>query len=68
MEYVPGICGTPSHLGTSAADYLRQEIAFFEMRLREMGDEGDCAYERALTRVYRLLLQQRRDQLATLGC
>ena len=49
-----------------AADYLRQEIAFFETRLSEMGDGGDCAYEHSLTRAYRVLLQQRKLQLAAL--
>jgi hypothetical protein len=49
-----------------AADYLRQEIAFFETRLNEMGEKGDCAYEHALSRAYRMLLQERRNQLAQL--
>ena len=30
-----------------AVDFLRQEIAFFEARLSEMGEKGDCAYEHA---------------------
>ena len=47
-----------------AADFLRQEIAFFETRLHEMGEEGDCAYEHALTRTYETLLNERRSQLA----
>lgn len=49
-----------------AADYLRQEIAFFETRLHEMGESGDCAYERALSRAYETLLCERRQQLAQL--
>jgi hypothetical protein len=49
-----------------AADYLRQEIAFFETRLHEMGESGDCAYERALSRAYETLLCERREQLAQL--
>ena len=49
-----------------AADFLRQEIAFFETRLQEMGDKGDCAYEHLLGRAYETLLQERRDQLAQL--
>jgi hypothetical protein len=49
-----------------AADYLRQEIAFFETRLHEMGDQGDCAYEHALSRAYETLLRERRHQLAQL--
>ena len=50
-----------------AADYLRQEIAFFEARLNEMGESGDCAYEHSLSKAYRLLLKQRKSQLATLS-
>ncbi|MBK7542355.1 MAG: hypothetical protein IPP10_12915 [Candidatus Competibacteraceae bacterium] len=49
-----------------AADFLRQEIAFFEARLHEMGEEGDCAYEHALSRAYETLLRERRDQLSQL--
>lgn len=49
-----------------AADFLRQEIAFFEARLHEMGEQGDCAYERALSRAYETLLDERRHQLARL--
>lgn len=61
----------PVSLGHLAADYcaaddLRQEIAFFESRLGEMGEMGDCAYERALSRAYVLLLDERRRQLAQL--
>jgi hypothetical protein len=52
--------------GQMAVDYLRQEIAFFEARLTEMGERGDCAYERALSKAYQLLLQERRNQLAAL--
>lgn len=52
--------------GQISADYLRQEIAFFEARLKEMGETGDCAYERALSKTYRIFLQQRRGQLAQL--
>ena len=49
-----------------AVDFLRQEIAFFEARLSEMGEKGDCAYEHALCRAYETLLTERRDQLAQL--
>jgi hypothetical protein len=52
--------------GHTATDYLRQEIAFFESRLNEMGEKGDCAYEHALSKAYQLLLRERRDQLAAL--
>ncbi len=49
-----------------AVDFLRQEIAFFEARLHEMGEAGDCAYERALSRAYETLLRERRSQLTQL--
>lgn len=49
-----------------AEDYLRQEIAFFEARLMEMGEKGDCAYEHALSRAYKALLKERKSQLACL--
>jgi hypothetical protein len=52
--------------GQMAVEHLRQEIAFFEARLTEMGEQGDCAYERALSKAYQVLLQERRNQLAAL--
>ncbi len=55
------------HTVHTTADYLRQEIAFFETRLRQMGETGDCAYEHALSRAYHSLLQERRGQLAVLN-
>ena len=58
---------TQSILGGRSIDYLRQEIAFFESRLTEMGESGDCAYERALSNVFRTLLAERRIQLASLN-
>ena len=60
------LIGAPyNHLGRSV-DYLRQEIAFFEARLIEMDYSGDCAYEHALSRVYRRLLHERKSQLEAL--
>ena len=50
-----------------SVDCLREEIAFFEGRLTQIGDAGDCAYERALSRIYRVLLVERRNQLAKLS-
>jgi len=48
---------------------LLQEIAFLEARLGQLddGSEGDCAYERALSRTYNALLGLRRQELATLN-
>ena len=64
----PLILSTPyaGHPHTAAVDYLCQEIAFFETRLNEMGETGDCAYEHALSKAYRVLLEERRQQLAKL--
>jgi len=42
---------------------LREEIAYFEKRLSQMGLAGDCAYERALAAAFRSLLQERRSLL-----
>lgn len=42
---------------------LREEIAYFEKRLCQMGLAGDCAYERALAAAFRALLQERRTLL-----
>ena len=42
---------------------LREEIAYFEKRLYQMGLAGDCAYERALAAAFRTLLQERRNLL-----
>ncbi|NJN45332.1 MAG: hypothetical protein HC808_01225 [Candidatus Competibacteraceae bacterium] len=58
----------PSYAGRGhrAEDYLRQQIAFYEARLDEMGEKGDCAYEHALSRAYQVLLRERKQQLADL--
>mgnify|MGYP005845361007 CR=1 FL=1 len=45
---------------------IRQEITQLERRLRSMGLDGDCAYERALSQAYDALLIQKRRQLAAL--
>ncbi|MDX1656413.1 MAG: hypothetical protein R3310_14485 [Candidatus Competibacteraceae bacterium] len=50
----------------AAREYLRQEIAFLEARLYEMGEKGDCAYEHRLSQAYQSLLRERRQQLSSL--
>ncbi|MAT65402.1 MAG: hypothetical protein CMN57_07130 [Gammaproteobacteria bacterium] len=45
---------------------LRLEIAQLERRLRTMGLDGDCAYERALSQAYDALLVQKRRELAAI--
>jgi len=47
-------------------DEIAEEIAMLEARLHSVGLDGDCAYERALSKVYDALLVQRRRQLASL--
>lgn len=37
---------------------------YLEDRLATMGEEGDCAYERAMATLYKELLLELRDQLA----
>ncbi len=43
--------------------HLIEEIAFFEGRLVAIGQTGDCAYEKSLSKTYRTLLRDRRKQL-----
>lgn len=43
---------------------LREEIAYMEARLAEIGDDGDCAYENAIIRFFEQQLAQRRDRLS----
>lgn len=45
---------------------LLAEIAWFESRLSEIGETGDCAYEKALARSYLQAVDQRRARLAAL--
>lgn len=45
---------------------LRLEIAQLERRLRTVGLDGDCAYERALSQAYDALLLQKRRELAAI--
>lgn len=47
-------------------DYLRQEIAFLETRLHQLGDRDDGGHGQSLRRAYRVLLRERRQQLARL--
>ena len=46
---------------------LVEEIAYLEARLITIGQNGDCAYEKAMARSYRELLRQRRCDLMTLS-
>ena len=52
----------PHHslLAISDACRLREEIAYVEARLAELGDDGDCAYENAMIRFFEQQLAERR--------
>jgi hypothetical protein len=47
--------------------WLQEEIAVLERRLDAMGLDGDCAYERAISKVYIDLVADRKQQLAALA-
>jgi len=55
-----------SHSEKRDEQTLIEDIAYFEARLEQMGDLGDCAYERAMSRFYERLVGERRASLATL--
>lgn len=42
------------------------ELQLFERQLQRFGEDGDCAYERALSTLYRKLFDQRQRQLDAL--
>ena len=46
--------------------WLQEEIAVLERRLDDMGMDGDCAYERAISKLYINLVASRKQQLAAL--
>ena len=46
---------------------LLEEIAYLEARLITIGQNGDCAYEKAMARSYTQLLRQRRCDLMMLS-
>ncbi len=45
---------------------LEEEIAALEHRLDIMGMDGDCAYERAMSRLYHRMIEERKQRLADL--
>jgi hypothetical protein len=45
---------------------LLEEIAFLEVRVRELNLRADCAYEKSLARSYAALLEARRAELRKL--
>jgi hypothetical protein len=50
--------------GERGAPELREEITLLERRIRLMGEDGDCAYERAMTTLYQRMAAERRRQIA----
>lgn len=45
---------------------IHQEIVTLEKRLQKLGLDGDCAYERAMSKVYQELVTDRKERLAAL--
>ncbi len=52
--------------GPISHQQICEDIDFLERRLEQMGYDGDCAYERAMSRVYEELLMKRRRALRDL--
>jgi len=42
---------------------LREDIAYMEARLAEIGHDGDCAYEKAMIRFFNEQVAQRKARL-----
>jgi len=65
MQSVNHACGVID--GDRAAERcLLEDIAYLEARLEQMGHLGDCAYEKAMTRTYAVLVRERQLSLAQL--
>ena len=45
---------------------LEEEIHYMEARLNEIGFEGDCAYERAMSKFFLEMIDSHRQQLELL--
>lgn len=58
----------PGHRARAEAYDNDPELQLFERQLRRFGEDGDCAYERALGKIYRRLFEQRQRQLDALRC
>lgn len=56
----------PHHSLVAVSDprRLREEIAYVEARLAELGGDGDCAYENAMIRFLEQQLAERRAHLS----
>lgn len=58
--------GMPLAVGDEQVPQLLDEIAALESRLEDMGMDGDCAYERAMSRLYTGMVEDRKRLLAAL--
>jgi hypothetical protein len=58
--------GMPLAVGDDQTLQLLEEIATLESRLEDMGLDGDCAYERAMSRLYADMVEERKRRLAAL--
>lgn len=56
----------PEHRALPAGHDSDPVLQLFERQLRRFGEDGDCAYERALGKLYRRLFEQRQRQLDAL--
>lgn len=56
--------GMPLAVGDDQTLRLQDEIATLEYRLAEMGMDGDCAYERAMSRLYARMVDDLKRRLA----
>ena len=52
--------------GERGVAQLREEITLLERRIRLMGEDGDCAYERAMSALYQRMVAERWRQIALL--
>jgi hypothetical protein len=52
--------------GERGVAQLREEITLLERRIRLMGEDGDCAYERAMSTLYQRMVAERWRQIALL--
>lgn len=44
--------------GHASEEHIRDMVSYLRERLQAIGDQGDCAYERAMGTKYRELLQE----------
>lgn len=52
---------------SNKTESLLSDIKYLENRLEEMGYNGDCAYERAMSQAFEQLITEKRQTLASLN-